>query len=127
MPTALAKKKRVQPGGTFRPAAQWSLRRAGGLQILEAPPLAKLKWLMHGFSTRVGGTSRLQVPVRDEKPEEKILNLGFTDWDSRERVTQNRRKFFGAIGASKMPVIALRQISFRYRASRGQRPCFGAT
>jgi YfiH family protein len=110
MTTALAKKKRVQRGSTARPVAKWNLRRTGGLQILEAPALAKLKWLMHGFSTRVGGTSRLGESVRSEKAQEKILNLGFTDWDSRERVTENRKKFFGAIGASKMKVVALRQI-----------------
>ena len=110
MTTALAKKKRVQRRSTARPAAKWNLRRAGGLQILEAPALAKLKWLMHGFSTRVGGTSRLDASLRGEKAQEKILNLGFTDWDSRERVTENRKKFFGAIGASKMQVVALRQI-----------------
>ena len=100
MTTALAKKKRVQRRSTARPVAKWNLRRAGSLQILEAPALAKLKWLMHGFSTRVGGTSRLGESVRGEKAQEKILNLGFTDWDSRERVTENRKKFFCAVGAS---------------------------
>jgi polyphenol oxidase len=39
-----------------------------------------------------------------------VLNLGFTDWDSRARVIANRRKFFRAIGAGKMRVVALRQI-----------------
>ena len=39
-----------------------------------------------------------------------MLNLGFTDWDSRERVIENRAKFFHAIGADKMRVVALRQI-----------------
>ena len=41
---------------------------------------------------------------------EKVLNLGFTDWDSRARVLQNRAKFFAALGAGKMRVVALRQI-----------------
>jgi len=110
MTTALAKKKRVQRRSTARPVAKWNLRRTGGLQILEAPALATLKWLMHGFSTRVGGTSRLDSSLRGERAQEKILNLGFTDWDSRERVAENRKKFLGAIGASKMRVVALRQI-----------------
>ena len=109
MTTALAKKRPV-PRRRSRRVAKWSLRRAGSLQILQAPPLAKLKWLAHGFSTRVGGTSRLSASVHGEKPQEKILNLGYTEWDSRESVTTNRRRFFRTIDASKMQVVALRQV-----------------
>ena len=39
-----------------------------------------------------------------------MLNLGFTDWDSRARVLENRKKFFRAIGADKLRAITLRQI-----------------
>jgi len=39
-------------------AKQWSQRRANGIIVLEALPLAREKWLTHGFSTRVGGASR---------------------------------------------------------------------
>ena len=93
----------------------WKLRRRSGLQILESPSLARLNWLTHGFSTRPGGASEL-ITNRDganagkQSPTEKVLNLGFTDWDSRDRVLQNRGKFFAALGASKMRVVALRQI-----------------
>jgi polyphenol oxidase len=91
-------------------SAKWNLRRAGGLQILEASALARLNWLVHGFSTRPGGASELKA-FRDERDAcEKVLNLGFTDWDPRARVLENREKFVGAIGASKMRVVALRQI-----------------
>ncbi len=38
------------------------------------------------------------------------MNLGFTDWDTRERVLKNRQNFFAALKASDMRVIALRQI-----------------
>src|SRR5271170_3247801 len=110
MTTALARKKTVPRHRAASKAAPWNLRRAGRLQILEAPHLAKLKWLVHGFSTRAGGASRLDAPSQGEKTQEKILNLGFTEWDSRERVTENREKFFHAIGASKMRVVTLRQI-----------------
>ena len=48
-------------GGARRQSAKWNLRRAGGLQILEAPALARLDWLVHGFSTRPGGTSELKI------------------------------------------------------------------
>ena len=110
MTTALAKKRAAPRRRTARPDAKWKLRRAGRLQILEAPALAKLKWLIHGFSTRAGGRAGSTRHVLGENPQEKILNLGFTEWDSREQVTENRQKFFGAIGASKMRVVALRQI-----------------
>jgi YfiH family protein len=77
------------------------IRRAGGLQVVESRALAKLRWLAHGFSTRSGGTSTLEG-----KP---ALNLGFTEWDERERVTGNREKFAAAIGAREMPLVTLRQ------------------
>jgi len=93
----------------------WKLRRRSGLQMLESPSLGRLDWLTHGFSTRPGGASELitnrdGANVRKQSPTEKVLNLGFTDWDSRDRVLQNRGKFFAALGASKMRIVALRQI-----------------
>jgi len=72
-------------------SAEWNLRRAGRLQFLESPALARLGWLVHGFSTRPGGVSELSGA--------RVLNLGFADWDSRDRVRENRQKFLAAIGA----------------------------
>jgi polyphenol oxidase len=89
---------------------KWNLRRIGGLQVLEALALARLKWLVHGFSTRPGGASELTTIRGGQDTCEKVLNLGFTDWDKSERVRNNREKFFQAIGAGKMRVVALRQI-----------------
>jgi len=80
----------------------WTIRRAGGMQIVQSNQLTKLGWLAHGFSTRPGGESRL-----DGK---KVLNLGFTDWDERKRVEANRVKFQAAIAAKKMHLVAMRQI-----------------
>ncbi len=80
----------------------WAIRRAHGLQIVESCALEKLGWLAHGFSTRPGGESLL-----DGK---RVLNLGFTDWDERERVVENRAKFAAAIAAKQMPLVTLRQI-----------------
>jgi hypothetical protein len=71
------------------------------LQVVESRALAKLGWLVHGFSTRPGGAS-----VLAGKP---ALNLGLTEWDERERVTANRAKFAQALGATRMPLITLRQ------------------
>jgi YfiH family protein len=105
--------------GPRRPAArrrhsaaksEWALRPAGGLQVLEALALARLNWLTHGFSTRTGGTSEYGTVPDGGKLTEKTLNLGFTDWDSGERVLENRRKFFHGIRAGRMRVVTLRQI-----------------
>lgn len=77
--------------------------------MVEAPLLAKLDWLVHGFSTRVGGVSQLASPDASQKTE-SLLNLGFTDWDSKEKVLENRKRFFRMLGADKMRVVTLRQI-----------------
>jgi len=79
----------------------WIVQRTGKLQILQSRSLAKLGWLVHGFSTRTGGRSEL-----DGKP---ALNLGFTDWDERPRVAENRAAFTAALSADEMSLIALRQ------------------
>ena len=91
-------------------SAKWNLRRAGGLQTLEAPALARFNWLIHGFSTRPGGASELKAVRDGHDTFEEVLNLGFTDWDTKKRVRDNREKFFRAIGASKMRIVALRQM-----------------
>jgi YfiH family protein len=103
---------RKRPAAKRTPASgtNWILRRTGGLQILEAPALARLDWLVHGFSTRPGGASELKTSRDGEAANEKVLNLGFADWDTRERVLENRGKFVRGIGAAKMRVVALRQI-----------------
>src|SRR5579863_3648835 len=79
----------------------WPIRRARGLQVVESPALGKLGWIVHGFSTQPGGSSLLEG-----KP---ALNLGFTDWDERERVAANREKFIAAIGGREMSLVTLRQ------------------
>jgi len=91
-------------------AALWKLRRTERLQVLEVHALKQLSWLCHGFSTRNGGNSDFAVRGGNAKAIEKVLNLGFTEWDSRERVSENRTKFFRAIGCRGMHVVTLRQI-----------------
>jgi YfiH family protein len=118
MPTRLVKKKappRTAKAKALDRAAHWKLRRRDGLQILESSSLARIAWLAHGFSTRPGGASELAVhriaSQQKKKGEaEKVLNLGFTEWDSRASALANRAKFFAALGAGKMRVAALRQI-----------------
>jgi len=103
-------KKKPSTRKRFNKTESWILRRTRGLQILEAPQLAQFNWLVHGFSTRPGGASELKANREDGQASEKILNLGFTDWDTRDRVLKNRQDFFAALKASKMRVVALRQV-----------------
>jgi purine-nucleoside/S-methyl-5'-thioadenosine phosphorylase / adenosine deaminase len=106
MPSTATRKK-----SAAHTAGGWKLRRASGVHVLQAPALARLDWLVHGFSTRPGGTSQLPSASGASNDElTGVLNLGFTDWDSRERVLENRKKFFGAIGAEKLRAVTLRQI-----------------
>ncbi len=101
-------RKRPSVGQTFlsasstRSNSNWIERKVRGIQILQVPALAKLSWLVQGFSTRPGGISLLNG--------EKILNLGFTEWDSRENVLENRRRFQSALGATDLKLISLKQI-----------------
>jgi len=95
--------------------APWTLRRAGRLQVLEAPVFARLGWLVHGFSTRPGGASDFAAAHPDGnrslcKKHESVLNLGFSDWDSCKAVEENRKRFFGAIAVDKLHVVTLRQL-----------------
>ena len=79
----------------------WIEKRTGGLPVLQIPAYAEFPWLVHRFSTRSGGLSDLQG--------EKTLNLGFTDWDKRETVLENRRRFQSAVGADGFALTTLRQ------------------
>jgi len=83
-------------------SSPWLLKRSGGLQILQLAPFAKIPWLVHGFSMRLGGTSVLDG--------EKVLNLGFMEWDSREAVIENRRLFQSALAAKGLTLLPLKQI-----------------
>lgn len=61
------------------------------LTILRAKPLSQFPWLVHGFSTRVAGSSRAYG--------KGDLNLGFTKDDARAAVERNRAAFLREIGA----------------------------
>jgi polyphenol oxidase len=61
------------------------------LNILHARHLTQFPWLVHGFSTRVGGSSRVYG--------KGDLNLGLTIEDSRAAVERNRIAFLHEIGA----------------------------
>jgi YfiH family protein len=95
--TTKKRRARESPSGNH-----WTTRKSNGLQTLQVPAFTKLPWLLHGFSTKPGGISDLSG--------EKVLNLGFTDWDTRENVRENRRRFQSALGAGDLQLISLKQI-----------------
>jgi len=67
--------------------------------------MEKLPWLVHAFTTRHGGVSRVYGG--------HALNLGFTSQDSRGAVERNRGlllKKLGVAGRRSWPLVALRQI-----------------
>jgi YfiH family protein len=76
------------------------------LTVLCSETLNRISWLIHGFSTRVGGFSRVYGG--------NALNLGFTKQDSRSAVERNRAAFLlqvGAVTGKKLwPLVTLRQI-----------------
>jgi polyphenol oxidase len=81
-----------------------------GVGLLHVPTWRDRKtinsWLWHGFSTRLGGSSR--VYCVDGAPGE--LNLGFTAADNREAVVHNRRLLAKAVtGDQDTPLVTLRQ------------------
>lgn len=82
-------------------STRFTQRAARGLRILQAPALARLPWLVHGFSTRTGGVSKLGA--------QRVLNLGFTEWDARENVKENRRRLQAAVGVRDSQLVSLLQ------------------
>lgn len=70
--------------------------------MLTLAPFKQLPWLVHGFSSRSGGVSSLEG--------EKVLNLGFMDWDERKNIVENRRRFASAVAAKNFSLVALQQI-----------------
>jgi polyphenol oxidase len=82
--------------------APWRLRKSGDLQVLELLPFTKLPWLVHGFSTRFGGASTLD--------RQKLLNLSFVVWDTKENVLENRKRLQSAVGGKDLRLAVMKQI-----------------
>jgi hypothetical protein len=59
--------------------------------VVSAALLSQFPWLIHGFSTRIGGFSRVYG--------KGSLNLGFTKDDSKAAVERNRAAFLDRLGA----------------------------
>jgi YfiH family protein len=91
-------------------ASKKTANKQAKLNILRAQHLDEFPWLVHGFSTRVGGFSRA-YGTGD-------LNLGFTKDDAKIVVERNRRAFLNEVGAvsgrnghpTALPIVTLRQV-----------------
>ncbi len=102
-PTKTSPRKRTvrKPPRPGFSSGSWTELASHGLRILQVPAFSKLPWLIHGFSTRHGGVSSLNG--------EKVLNLGFTGWDTRGNVLENRRLLQSALASDSQTLIALKQ------------------
>ncbi len=98
----------------LRPSAPTPQIAANGVPLLRvAAWQEKPKWLWHGFSTRLGGVSRIYSTNQGDGDEDSPgeLNLGFTASDERELVARNRHLFTEAVtGNPATPLVTLRQI-----------------
>jgi YfiH family protein len=76
------------------------------LDVVREPRWSDFAWLIHGFSTRLGGKTTVY------RPGECDLNLGFTDSDDPKIVTANRGLFVKEASAGKdlLGLVTLRQI-----------------
>jgi polyphenol oxidase len=99
--TSSTERHRSQPSTRKSPSSPWLEHTSHGLRILQVPAFSKLPWLTHGFSTRPGGVSSVDG--------EHVLNLGAVDWDTRENVMLNRRRFQTALGADALTLLPLSQ------------------
>jgi YfiH family protein len=80
----------------------WKVRTStDGVGFLQVPAFTAFPWLIHGFSTSRGGVSSLDGA--------KVLNLGFTEWDARENVQENRKAFQSALAADAFSLVSLKQ------------------
>ena len=85
-PTRSAAKGRARPA---RKSAPDAASPPQPITVLRARSLAQSRWLVHGFSTRLGGTSKAYGG--------DALNLAFIPGDSRAAVLRNRKRFLAAV------------------------------
>jgi YfiH family protein len=78
------------------------------ITVLQADPLKRISWLIHGFSTRMGGASRVYG--------KGDLNLGFTKDDSESAVKRNRAAFLEKLGAVNRSLKAAGALSRKSKA-----------
>jgi YfiH family protein len=69
---------------------------------MNAGVFADVPWLLHGFSTRLGGFSKAYGAG--------ALNLGITKEDTKEAVERNREAFQKKLGAPGWPLVHMHQV-----------------
>jgi len=112
MPTVAKSKPRRK--STLGRNPQWITLRSQGLLLVQARSLASLPRIVHAFTTRPGGASSIADSRAKSKSSrnssEKVLNLGFTDWDTHENVLENRARLLSALGVKNLQLVTLKQI-----------------
>lgn len=80
------------------------VRGDGGLEVVRVEGLKRYGWLLHGFSRRGGGFSRVYGGG--------ALNLGWTKEDDPALVAENRRRFLSGVcgGDAGSVLVGVRQI-----------------
>ena len=74
--------------------------------VLRSPLLTEISWLVHGFSTRLGGVSSLPGAKRGTGE----LNLGYVAWDDPANVAENRQRLLECLEAGGMRPLLQEQI-----------------
>jgi len=97
------------------PRVESSLTVTGnGVGFFAVPGWRNFDWLWHGFSTRIGGVSRVYLPDPEAEHAPGELNLGYTALDKRENVLENRSRLVEAVtGSRETPLATLRQVHSR--------------
>lgn len=80
---------------------EYNIVKKGEVSFITFPVFESLDWLVHGFSTRLGGISKGYF---------SSMNLGFERGDEKEAVTENYRRICGAIGFSMENIVFSDQI-----------------
>jgi purine-nucleoside/S-methyl-5'-thioadenosine phosphorylase / adenosine deaminase len=84
-----------------------SLNRAGSRTlVLRVPAFSAFPWLVHGFSTRIGGVSA----IADMPGSRAQLNLGNVPWDTPANVDENRRRLLETLQTRAMRLVIQQQI-----------------
>ena len=99
--TASKRKRKKRKAPKSNASRRWTTRTRKGIGILQVPAFSQIPWLIHGFSTRPGGASTING--------ERVLNLGFTEWDSRDNVRENRARFQSTLDAESLTLAPLLQ------------------
>jgi polyphenol oxidase len=100
--TSVSKQRKRKQAKSAGGNKRWTEKLQHGVYVLQVSAFSKIPWLVHGFSTRSGGVSATN--------NEKVLNLGAVEWDTRENVEENKRRFQAAVGASDLTSVSLHQI-----------------